>query len=69
MTQELAELYPGAVGPLVDVFVRLRAFQQKCRALHLTDPGGLPHLTDPELMARGLDGFSRDTLTSRQGIS
>jgi len=29
--------------------------------LHLSDPGGSPHLGEPELMARGLDGFTRDT--------
>lgn len=60
LAQELADLYPGLVGPLVEVFVRLRAFQQKCRALHLADPGGLPLVDDPELAARRLDGFSRD---------
>ena len=38
---ELAEIYPALVGPLIDVFVRLRAFQQQCQTLHLTDPGGL----------------------------
>ena len=60
LAQELADLYPGLVGPLVELFARLRAFQQRCSALHVTDPGGLPHVTDPELMARGLAGFSRD---------
>ena len=54
-------MYPGLVGPLVDLFARLRAFQQRCHALHLTDPGdGRPHVPDPELQARGLNGFSRD---------
>jgi hypothetical protein len=59
---ELADLYPGLVAPLVEVFTRLRAFQQQCRALHVTDNGtGLPHVIDPELQARGLHGFTRDT--------
>jgi hypothetical protein len=58
---ELAEVYPDAVRQIVEVFVRLRAFQDKCRALHLTDTGGgLPHIIDPEIKARRLDVFSRD---------
>jgi hypothetical protein len=58
---ELADSYPDAVRRMVEVFGRLRVFQQKCRALHLTDTqGGLPHVPDPELKARRLDGFSRD---------
>ena len=62
LAQELADLYPALVGPLVEVFARLRVFQQQCRALHLSDPGdGRPHVPDPELKARRLDGFSRDT--------
>ena len=61
LAQELADLYPALVGPLVEVFTRLRVFQQKASALHHTDPGGLPHVDDPELKARGLHGFSRDT--------
>jgi hypothetical protein len=52
LAQALADLYPGLVGALVEAFVRLRAFQQKRSALHQTDPGGLPHLTDPESQAR-----------------
>ena len=56
---ELVE-YPGLVGPLVDLFGRLRAFRERCRALHVTDPGGLPHVSDPELRARRLDGFTGD---------
>jgi hypothetical protein len=57
---ELAEIYPGLVGPLVDLFGRLRAFRQRCHALHAGDPGGLPHVSDPELKARGLGGFTAD---------
>ena len=58
---ELADCYPGLVGPLVEVFVRLSAFREQTRALHLSDPGdGRPHLRDPELQARRLDGFTRD---------
>ena len=57
---ELVDLYPSLVGPLVDLFGRLRAFRERCRALHVTDPGGLPHVVDPELVARRLDGFTRD---------
>jgi hypothetical protein len=56
---ELADLY-GAVMPLIDLFVRLRAFRERCSSLHLTDPGGLAHVRDPELVARRLDGFTRD---------
>jgi hypothetical protein len=57
---ELVE-YPDLVGPLVEVFGRLRAFREQCHRLHATDPGGLPHLRDPELVARRFDGFSADT--------
>jgi hypothetical protein len=63
LAQELADCY-RAVGPLVAVFTRLRPFQQQCHRLHITDPGTggspLPHVPDPELMACGLRGFSRD---------
>jgi hypothetical protein len=62
LAQELVDLYPSLVGPLVELFGRLRDFQQQCRALHLTDPGdGRPHIIDPELAARGLRAFSADT--------
>jgi hypothetical protein len=57
---ELADLYPGLVRPLVDLFGRLRAFRERCRALHVTDPDGLPHVSDPELKVRRLGGFSAE---------
>jgi hypothetical protein len=58
---ELADLYPDAVRRMVEVFGRLRAFRERCRALHVTDTqGGSPRVSDPELKARRLDGFSRD---------
>jgi hypothetical protein len=61
LAQDLADLYPDAVRRIVEVFAKLAAFQQQCRVLHLSDPGdGRPHVTDPELQARGLRGFSRD---------
>ena len=60
LAQELAEIYPALVGPLVGVFTRIRAFEQQCSALHQTDPGSMPHVVDPELQARGLAEFSRD---------
>ena len=55
---ELADLYPGLVGPLVDLFGRLRDFREQCHRLHVTDPGSMPHVRDPELVARRLDGFT-----------
>jgi hypothetical protein len=60
LAQELAEVYLGAVDRIVGIFVRLRDFHGQCHALHVTDPGGLPHVDDPELQARGLSAFSRE---------
>ena len=65
---ELADSY-GAVMPLLDLFGRLRAFRERCRALHLTDPGdGRPHLPDPELKARRLDGFSAEVKSLLEAV-
>ena len=65
---ELADLYPGFVGPLIDLFARLRAFRERCSSLHVTDPGGLPHVADPELKARRLDGFSAEVKSLLEAV-
>jgi hypothetical protein len=64
---ELVDLY-GAVMPLVEVFGRLRAFRERCRALHAGDPGGLPHVNDAELQARRLDGFTGEVKSLLEAV-
>jgi hypothetical protein len=68
LAHEVAEIYPDATNRLVDLFTRLRSFKERSSALHVTDPGGLPHVDDPELAARGLQGFSRDQPSLLEGV-
>jgi hypothetical protein len=58
---EIHKDYDAAVSALVDLFVRMVALEGKLSRLHQSRPSGVRlHLDSPELMARGLEAFSRD---------
>jgi hypothetical protein len=58
---ELSELYPPLATKIADLFRRMRDFDEELSRLHLARPAGIPlHLLGPELVARGLDQFTRD---------
>jgi hypothetical protein len=63
--EQLAEdlaLYAEVTPKLVAVFARLAAYRQKLSALYAERPPGVDDIAqDPELVARNLDQFSRDT--------
>lgn len=62
LAEELAELYPAAVSKLIDLFNRIAAHEAEVSRLHQSRPAGVSlHLAGPELVARGLESFSRDT--------
>jgi hypothetical protein len=59
---EFDEDYPAAVSKLVDLLTRVSAFDAKLSRLHQSRPSGVAlHLDAPELLARGLEAFSRAT--------
>jgi hypothetical protein len=71
LATELREVYSNAVNQIVDVLSRAAAFDQRLIELHIALPPGVKGLLSPELHARGLDRFNRDTpslLTSVQLI-
>ena len=52
--------YQAAVTKLADLFARMTAFDCKLSSLHEARPSGVSvHLTNPELMSRGLSEFDR----------
>jgi hypothetical protein len=54
------EDYPALINQLVDLCTRMVTLDGKLSRLHQARPSGVPlHLDSPELMARGLDAFSR----------
>jgi hypothetical protein len=56
------EQYPDFINGLVYLLTHLAAFDRKADHLHGQRPAGVArHLDNPELMARGLNAFSRDT--------
>jgi hypothetical protein len=60
LSEELCEVYPEAMAPIVDLFVRIIANNEALSALHQARPAGvIRHLLSAELHARGLDGFTR----------
>jgi hypothetical protein len=62
LAAELAALYPQAVRDLLNLFIRIAAFDNEVGRLHSARPAGLAlHLASVELTARGLDRFTRDT--------
>jgi hypothetical protein len=53
--------YPVLVNDLVDLLTQMAILDGKLSQLHQARPAGVKwHLDNPELMARGLDAFSRD---------
>ena len=61
LAQDLGKVYPSAVAAIVDVLDRIAAFEGRASALHGSKPAGVKGLLlSPELIARNLDGFSRD---------
>jgi hypothetical protein len=57
---EFDEDYPALINQLVDLGTRMVTLDGKLSRLHQARPSGvLLHLDSPELMARGLDAFSR----------
>jgi hypothetical protein len=61
LAAELAVTYPTVVAQLVDLFTRIEANNAKISDLHLARPSGAGlHLAEAELVARNLDGFTRD---------
>jgi hypothetical protein len=58
---EFRETYPAVVETLVDLLNRMGANNAELSRLHQTrQPGVSLNLIEAELVARGLDGFSRD---------
>jgi hypothetical protein len=62
LADDLREVYAASVGKLVDVFTRIADYKKRRDACYSTRPAALSdQLPDPELMARGLDGFTVST--------
>ena len=60
MAQEYAELYPKLAGQLVDLFERIEAVDKEVLRINGSAPSGRHRrLRQVELVARGLDNFSR----------
>jgi hypothetical protein len=58
---ELAELYPPFATKIAGLFRRMRDFDAELSRLHQARPAGIPlHLLGPELVARGLEQFTRN---------
>jgi hypothetical protein len=58
---ELSELYPPFATKIADLFRRMRDFDAELSRLHQARPAGIPlHLLGPELVARGLEQFTRN---------
>jgi hypothetical protein len=58
---EFDQSYAPAVAKLVDLFSRMTALDGKLSQLYLNRPSCVnPSITNPELMARGLERFDRD---------
>src|ERR1019366_4783343 len=69
LAAELHDLYPRLARQLVDLVVRIKAHNADLSSLHERRPAGVPlHLGDPELVARGIDAFSRDTRPLAEGL-
>lgn len=61
LAKELRENYPTVVARLVSLFARIAANDAALSALHGSRPSGAKgYLLGAELIARGLDDFSRD---------
>jgi hypothetical protein len=61
LAHELAERYPATVRELLNLFIRIAAFDNEVGRLHSARPAGIAlHLDSVELTARGLERFTRD---------
>jgi hypothetical protein len=61
LAEELGAIYPAAVTAISDVLVRIADHDRRLSTLHQSRPaGGKGRLLSPELIARGIDEFSRD---------
>jgi hypothetical protein len=59
LAAELRELYPVFEMKVADLFSRMQAFDAELSTLHQARPAGLSlRLLKPELIARGLEGFT-----------
>jgi hypothetical protein len=61
LAAELHEVYSNAVDQIVDVLGRVATFDKRLTELNIALPPGVNGLLSPELHARGLDRFTRDT--------
>jgi hypothetical protein len=61
LAAEFREIYPTCVSKIVDVLKRIAASEVELSQLHQVRPSGVSlHLLGAELVARGLDNFTRD---------
>jgi hypothetical protein len=57
----MGETYPSAVAAIADVLARAADLDRRLSTLHQSrPPGAKGRLLQPELIARGLESFSRD---------
>jgi hypothetical protein len=64
LAQELRTTYPSAVTAIVNVLSRCAEFERRASELHASKPSGVKGLLlSPELVARGLESFDRDTVS------
>jgi hypothetical protein len=62
LAKEFAEVYPAACAELLDLLRRMAANDRECDRVNAAAPGSAPdRLRSAELVARKLQGFSRDT--------
>jgi hypothetical protein len=62
LSEQLREIYPKAVDDLVSLFARIADFKRRRDACYSSRPAALSdQLPDPELLGRGLDGFTINT--------
>jgi hypothetical protein len=61
LAAEFREIYPTCVSKIIDVLKRIAASEVELSHLHQARPSGVSlHLLGAELVARGLDNFTRD---------
>ena len=69
LAAELGQVYPKVVSQLVDLFGRLATNDAEISRLHQARPSGAGlHLHGAELVARNLDGFTRDDPPITKGL-
>jgi hypothetical protein len=69
LATELCQIYPPAAAKITDLFHRIAANDAALSVLHQQRPAGVGlHLHSAELVARGLDGFTRDEPSIANGL-